>query len=186
VSEHDESRSSHQKKYVHSSVRQSLLPYRNPLIQAAIIEAKFHDARAAQVALGAVLAIYLRPLVQKDSFLGRHVLIPIPLSKERQRSRGYNQVERVCSIAAQRLGTPIEVEGSLLVRTRDTSPQTSLGGAARHQNLIGAFQLSSTPDPDATYILVDDVLTTGSTLTAALVAFKSAGIERIIPIALAH
>jgi predicted amidophosphoribosyltransferase len=52
--------------------------------------------------------------------------------------------------------------------------------------MVGAFDVLMPPRPDATYIVVDDVTTTGATLGAALVALKAAGARKILPIALAH
>ena len=160
----------------------ALLPYRHPLVQAAITEAKFNDARRAQDALGAVLAEYLQDVVPKEE---RVVLIPVPISAKRLRERGYNQAERICR-AAQRCFKALSVETGLVQRIRDTPPQTSLGGTARRSNLQGAFTVARAPDPHTLYIVIDDVITTGATLSAMLEALRASGAARILPIALAH
>lgn len=154
----------------------ALLPYRNPLVQAAITEAKFHDAKHAQNALGAVLAEYLAAILNERPC----VLIPVPLSRARVRERGYNQAERICR------ATNLPVDTTLLKRIRDTPPQTGLGGKARRTNLHAAFAVTRTPDVDTLYIVVDDVITTGATLSAVTSALQACGALHLVPVALAH
>jgi ComF family protein len=164
-----------------------LLPYRLALVRAAILEAKFHDDRNAQDALGAILERYLTYIWCENRYLrDTHtlVLIPIPLSRERVRERGYNQTERICRAAA-RISPDIQVDSDLLTRSRNTPPQTTLNGNERRTNLAGAFILTRTPMSSAIHILVDDVLTTGTTLSAAITAFDSTD-AHILSIALAH
>lgn len=160
----------------------SLLPYRNALVQAAVTEAKFNGARHAQDALGAVLGDYLCTL---DSERTR-VLIPVPLSRERYAERGYNQAERICRAAIRTMPEGISIDTGLLRRIRDTPPQTGLGSRARRANLEGAFGAARPPDPHTLYIVVDDVITTGTTLSAATCALRAAGAIYLRPVALAH
>lgn len=154
----------------------SLLPYRHPLVQAAVTEAKFNDARHAQDALGRIFADFLQALAPNEPY----VLVPVPLSRQRKRQRGYNQAERICRAAR------LPLETALLARARDTPPQTGLGGKARRENLKDAFAARKPPDPYTLYIVVDDVITTGTTLAAAAAALRAAGAQRILPVALAH
>jgi predicted amidophosphoribosyltransferase len=109
-------------------------------------------------------------------------LIPIPLGRRRLRRRGYNQAE----ILARALGElwDVPVVPGVLRRLRETGPQTSLDAAAREANVAGAFRASQCP-PDvrwsasgtkqASVILVDDVLTTGATVSAAAQALLEGG-----------
>ncbi|MDH3289975.1 MAG: ComF family protein [Gemmatimonadota bacterium] len=111
-------------------------------------------------------------------------LIPIPLGHRRLKRRGYNQAE----ILARALGElwDVPVVPGVLRRLRETGPQTSLDAAAREANVAGAFRASRCP-PDvrwsasrsgakqASVILVDDVLTTGATMSAAAQALLEGG-----------
>ena len=153
----------------------ALLPYRNSQVSALIQEAKFRDNLRAQELLGHLLADY----IQKEG-LQEALIIPIPLSPERLRSRGYNQIERILAAAN------IAYESSVLVRTRNTAPQTSLGAQERRTNLRNAFLTQGVLISNKTYIVLDDVTTTGATLFSAMEALKSAGAHEVRAITLAH
>lgn len=152
----------------------ALLPYDEPLVRAAVVETKFHGNERAARMLSIVLAAYLQDeLRERSAYEDRTcVLVPVPLSQARFRERGYNQAEVIARYASSALGLALDTE--LLVRTRDTTPQTSLGGTARRRNLRGAFSLTRAPDPAHLYMVIDDVTTTGSTLCEAAAAFDSA------------
>jgi ComF family protein len=163
----------------------TLLPYRSPLVQACILEAKFHKNRKAQKLLGMLLADYIKVSFKQSAPL---VIVPIPLSKKRRKERGYNQSEeigRFCLRNLEKSGLS-GLRTDLLTRTRDTTPQTTLGREARKANMQAAFAVSAPLDPRISYILLDDVVTTGATLLAAHTALRNAGTSSIYVIALAH
>ena len=110
-------------------------------------------------------------------------LIPIPLSKQRYKERGYNQVEAIAQHASKTLSFPLITH--LLKRTRHTAAQTSLGKDARLSNMKNAFAAKDL-DPSPLYIVIDDVSTTGATLSAAVQALTEAGATRVLPLAIAH
>lgn len=165
----------------------ALLPYAHPLVAASVKEAKYHGNGRAQEMLGLALAAYLEELVaENDAFEARtFVLVPVPLSPARLKERGYNQAERIAAAALRKLGIPGTPSAHLLRRVRDTFPQTTLPGKARRENVRDAFAASGA-DPAHTYIVVDDVVTTGATLSEASAALRQAGASRIIAVALAH
>ena len=78
------------------------------------------------------------------------------------------------------------IDATSLVRTRETISQVSLAREKREENMRGAFRAAHSIDPSHTYIVIDDVITTGATLQAAVDALKEAGAVHIIPLALAH
>ena len=108
-------------------------------------------------------------------------VVPVPLGPSRRRRRGYNQAEVAARALAAALGG-VPVLGSLR-RLRDTAPQVGRDGAERRSNLVGAFQWSG-PPPAGVVWLVDDVVTTGTTLDAAVEALQRAGTRRIEAVAL--
>ena len=103
-------------------------------------------------------------------------LIPIPLGRQRLRSRGYNQAAMIAHALGQVWDLPV-MEGALR-RARETSSQTSLTPEARLANVAGAFAAQPLPAERRSapaVILVDDVLTTGATLHEAAQALAGAG-----------
>ena len=177
----------HLRTRAHEDGSISLLPYRAPLVRACIIEAKFRDNGRAQELLASALASYLFERQAEDAVFEAQslVLVPIPLSAARERERGYNQAERIARRALRDLPA-ISLKQDLLRRTRDTLPQTSLGGRKRRENVAGAFSAARDLDPAHTYIVFDDVRTTGATLAAATDALRAAGAARIYALSLAH
>lgn len=161
-----------------------LLPFRDPLVRAAVHEAKFHGSKKAFRLLGYALEEYLKRLPQR-----KHLLLPIPLSGKRKRERGFNQAAEIAKQATLPVHTLIHED--LLKRTRDTKPQTKLQKEARAENVAGAFavinsRVNSGIISGAHIILFDDVATTGATLKAANRALEKYNPASVVCIALAH
>ncbi len=112
-------------------------------------------------------------------------LIPIPLHATRQRERGYNQSEWIASGFSHSLSIP--VLGGMLRRIRSTRTQTDLGGEERQVNVRSAFR-AVLPDMfrGRSFLLVDDVITTGATVNACAKALKNGGALRVAAITLAR
>jgi ComF family protein len=159
----------------------SLLPYTDPRVRAAIHLAKFHNHKHAKKLLAATLALYI---TSETSYT--HI-IPVPLSSARKHKRGYNQVEEIIKIATMRVPNKTLLTTQLR-RVRNTPPQTALSKKDRLQNVRGAFALSKkcTNLTNTHILLIDDVVTTGATLTAAKQALQKAKPASITCIALAH
>lgn len=105
-------------------------------------------------------------------------LLPLPLSRERLTERGFNQSWELAKALHQRSRTPAMSNSKLLLRLRHTAPQSELKRAERLENVQGAFAV----DPLRHHlvagrhvVLVDDVMTSGASLTAAALALRSAG-----------
>lgn len=160
-----------------------LLPFSDTRVRALIHEAKYHGSERALTLLGCVLDEYLR---DADERRAETILVPIPLGSARRRERGHNQAESLCALAAKQQS--ISLVPALLRRTRETVSQTSLPRAERLANMHGAFEVSvdQAVSPTVLYILIDDVVTTGATLQAAIDALTAGGARHIIPIACAH
>jgi ComF family protein len=123
----------------------------------------------------AINALSFYQFVKKDTNI---VFVPIPLRQKRLRERGFNQAE-LFAIALNNFFNK-KIDTSLLIRSSDRPPQTSIKKKEeRMQNIAGVFQATRITSKDVTYVLVDDVATTGATLNDAARALKEAGAETI-------
>ncbi|MBR4768868.1 MAG: ComF family protein [Lachnospiraceae bacterium] len=122
------------------------------------------------------LADILGRLLPYDETLCAEWIIPVPLHPRRLRTRGFNQSEMLALALSERTGIP--VAKGLLKRTVYTEPQARLSGDERRKNLNGAFSCTETIT-SSTILLVDDVITTGSTLSACAAELKRHGARRV-------
>lgn len=161
----------------------ALTAYTDPVIRALIKEAKFHRNEQAFRLLARLLGKWLAP--QGKTIL----IIPIPLSKEREKERGYNQVTEVLKLALKD-ADGLELRSDILHRVRDTKPQTSMQNKEeRIKNIEDAFGVRDHCCKDingADIILIDDVATTGATLKAARLELQKHKLRSITCLALAH
>jgi ComF family protein len=114
--------------------------------------------------------LYLGRLLGKEVLSGGlsacDVIVPVPLHRRRRKKRGYNQSEVIARGISQITGIPVVT--TLLMRTGQVRSQTSLGRYDRFENVRGNFRICRNA-PDVTgklILLIDDVVTTGSTLEA--------------------
>lgn len=105
------------------------------------------------------------------------MLVPIPLSEQRQRERGYNQVDVVAHWLAYLLNLPYRPHA--LRRARHTRSQVGLNVNERKANVSGAFLAHSPDVAGKNILLMDDVCTTGATLNEAARALLEAGAQTV-------
>jgi len=138
-------------------------------------ELKFHNKRY----LAKPLARYMT-----DRFLAENipvdVIVPVPLSAQRRKERGYNQSELLAAEISRSLGVPMAAD--IAIRVKDTLPSTQLEGGrkAREENIRGAFVLKENGAVKNRVVLaVDDVLTTGATSSEFARILKKAGAAKV-------
>lgn len=114
------------------------------------------------------------------------ILVPIPLFKQRQNWRGFNQSELIGEKLAKAMNW--EYIPDLLIRNKNTTPQVGLKGSARRNNLSGVFSVCPTYIQYAKYhiLIFDDVFTTGSTINEAKKVLKVAGFKNIKSLTIAR
>lgn len=105
------------------------------------------------------------------------LIIPIPLHSRKRRQRGYNQAELLAKELAVLTGIKMDSRG--LIRKRYTNPQKLLKSSERKENMKEVFETGKDFKPVGSVILVDDIYTTGSTIDAAAVALRRAGVENV-------
>jgi len=127
---------------------------------------KYKGEKEIGVVLGKQLGTFLN---QSPDFASIDMIIPVPLHPKKLQKRGFNQSECICEGIAGALRKPINT--STLVRAIENPTQTKKGVYERWENTTGIFALSE-PDmfKDKHLLLVDDVLTTGSTIEACVQA----------------
>lgn len=142
---------------------------------------KYYNHPEMAVYCGKLMAIMMP---DPEFFTGIDIIVPVPLSAKRLKQRGYNQSERLAHGISEITGIP--VNSSSVVREADNPSQTQLQRSERWNNVEGIFRLT---DPQALtgkhILLVDDVITTGSTTRACLHAICQAGQVRMSVMSLA-
>jgi ComF family protein len=116
------------------------------------------------------------------------LVVPAPLHWIRQWRRGFNQSDLLAREIARRTGIPL---ARLLTRVRHTPSQAGLSNTARRQNVTGAFRCRRATRgaglvAGKRILLIDDVMTTGSTGTACALALKRAGAQRVALLTIAR
>ena len=106
-------------------------------------------------------------------------VVPVPLHPVREREREFNQAERLGRLLGAALQVPVRKD--LVIRTEATSTQTQLSRDERTRNVRRAFApVPGLSIPNTRWIVVDDVLTTGSTTDAVARVLRSAGAEEVV------
>ncbi len=156
------------------------VPYAYPW-STLVADFKFHQRPGWAASFAALLraAPWVEPALDSAD-----LLLPMPLSKERLRERGYNQAH----VLACALDTP-KVAHGVLLRVRDTAPQRTLPRSARLKAVQDAFAvdpLQSHRVKNKRVVLLDDVMTSGASLHAAALVLRSAGAAHITALVLAR
>lgn len=143
---------------------------------------KFKGSRGYAKVYGRLMAQCVR-----DHLAGRYDLITwVPLSEQRRKSRGYDQAMLLAEAAALELG---DVAAETLTKVRETGAQSGLGkdDSARRANVLGAYRPT---DPELIagqrVLLMDDVVTTGSTLSECARTLRTAGAADVVCVTLAR
>lgn len=156
--------------------------YHTPLAEW-IHRFKFQQQYWLDRALARLLLLEIYDQRRHRFFALPEVILPVPLFWQRQWQRGYNQAERLARPLSKWLNIPLDTQS--LQRVRPTISQRELTAAERRRNLRGAF----TYQPKMPYkrvAIVDDVVTTGSTINAICAELRKQGVEEIQVWALAR
>ncbi len=139
---------------------------------------KYRQVRSAAPRLAQMLKQAIAPLNLPSDVL----VIPVPLWPDKRRTRGFNQSEELASalVRARGAGTSIQLDTASLVRKRETASQTGLTRQQRHANLRGAFTvLYPARVAGRTILIVDDVMTTGTTAGECARVLLKAGAKEV-------
>lgn len=152
--------------------------YKDKLAPLLMQAYKFKSVKA----ISNILAEYLRIFWQSRILFSKasYVVVPIPLSSRRLRQRGYNQVELIATIFAKEFNYSL----NLNLRRKNRKAQSSLNAKKRKSNILNSFYFKGENLKGASIIILDDVLTTGATVSEAARVLKQAGAGEIVVIAI--
>ncbi len=141
-------------------------------VRDAVHALKYDGMRRVAEPLGDLLAGLI-----EDSGQVPDLVVGIPLSSQRLAERGYNQAGLIAHRVAERLGVPDELEA--VTRVKNTASQVDLSAAERQENVKDAFRAEPGQVAGRRVLVIDDVLTTGSTMSACAEALRLAGASQI-------
>jgi len=154
------------------SLARSLVRY-EPVVQKLVQRLKYAGDTSVVMGIADIIAN-----CDLTEFADCQWIIPVPLHLARHRHRGLNQATILAGLFFPEKGQLIRTDW--LFRSRNTPPQTLLGGVERRKNLVGAFQLrSGSPVAGAVVCLVDDVFTTGTTVEECARVLMSHGTREV-------
>jgi len=169
--------------YRHIPIKKSiwLLKYKNKQKLANIFAEIMYGKIIEELAELSIINNFYKP-----------ILIPIPLSKERYKERGYNQAELICEelikIDKNNNSNNFKLENKILLKIKETEHQAKIKDRGKRlKNLVNSFGvINGELIKGKNIILVDDVLTTGATLNEAKKILKQFGAKKIIAFTVAH
>lgn len=162
--------------------------YQDPVIKHTIRQAKFHNNTTGFELLASLVSdVLLEEFLEENMLSGNTmVLVPIPLHRDKLQKRGFNQSELAAKTYAKAWQIPICL--NLLEKKKNTKPQARIENKQeRLKNIRGSFRAVRTKRIQNKHVvLVDDVLTTGATLSEARKLLLAAGAAKVSAVVLAH
>lgn len=166
--------------YIHS-----LFSYKYHLIRELIWQIKYKKNRQALKCAG--YALYNELISMYDNNYNAIVLIPIPISKQRRKERGYNQTELIINeIIKLDINKKFNKDFELLIRVKNIDKQTFKNRNERLTNTEHIFKVIKQVQKNQRVVIIDDVSTTGSTLKEARNEILSNGYSDVKCLTIAH
>ena len=139
-------------------------------IKHLIVELKFKKKLINAHLLGKLLAQVAETEKSPD------FLLPVPLHRKRLRKRGFNQAMELCRVLSKELSIPVLT--NVIEKTKETVPQSDLSAKQRKTNLQSSFKLHRKP-PIGSIAIIDDVITTGTTINEIAKLLKKSGVKQV-------
>ncbi|MCC2630591.1 MAG: competence protein competence protein ComFC [Candidatus Paceibacter sp.] len=170
---------------------QSLFKYKDPFVRKALWAVKYDGNKTIARLFAQLLYEHMLEFLSEaelyDNFVDP-IIIPIPLSKERRAERGWNQAEIIAKELIKS-NPQFILRTDIIFKIKHTTPQTRLSREERLKNLKGCFAI-----PDGAHlgiknkniILLDDVVTTGSTIIECRRTLLAAGARQVVAFTIAH
>lgn len=149
-------------------------------IVAIIRNLKFHNRKY----LAKNIAYWLFELYKKENF-DCDIIVPVPMTNERLKKRGYNHSTLIAKHLGELLNIPVDEQN--LCKIKETKTQVGLGYKLRRKNLQGSFKTKDrTFFKDKKVLIIDDVFTTGATIECCATALKKGKAKSVFALTFAH
>jgi len=176
--------------------------YRDEIMKNVIWNLKYHHRWSIARKLGKLLyENMIEEIAELEIYTQGSpiVVIPVPISKSKNKMRGYNQAEKIarsfCNSSPRKI---FELRNNIVIKIKDTLPQAKIANRnKRLKNVQGVFIINEKYNPNSkeqtrkslkgrTVIVIDDVTTTGGTITEIIKILKKNGVKKVIGLAVAH
>lgn len=170
----------------------AVFDYQNQDVRDTVWEIKYKsNSKLSRSAAGIVYEILCQELAERalSENFQNPLLVPIPISNQKRRERGFSQTETICSfIKDLDKNNLLQYEPNILKKIRHTESQTRTHSKSeRLQNLLGSMKVVTNIKPqNHSVVLFDDVYTTGATISEARRTLNAAGFKKVLAITLAH
>jgi len=170
----------------------ALYDYRDPIVKKAIWELKYHKTPYLGARLGALLYDAMQEDIMGIQIFSQGLpiyVVPVPISKDKKNTRGYNQSEIIarsfCNSAENNI---FELKNNIVSKKLNTIPQARLTNRSKRlQNIKGTFEVKNGEEiKGKTVIIIDDVTTTGGTMLEMMKILKKSGAKKVVGFAVAH
>lgn len=152
----------------------------NRYMREIVADYKFNNKSYLYKPLGMLM---LKTIYEKDISKDIDLIMYIPSHRRKEAKRGYNQSELLATFIAKRID--IEVSHNNLSKIKDTKDQNKLNRIERQENLLGSFKLKNREEiKDKRILLIDDIITTGSTMEECSRVLINNGAREVIGLAL--
>lgn len=155
------------------------------IIKQLIHSLKFNHKLGAARVLANILSNFYKKILDNRTVCGKNnkwfqntVVVPIPTNKKNIKERGYNNVLKIAELFAQ--NEKLKFRDNILIKIKENLPQYKLSLKERRTNVKEVFKVNLKNYNGENIILIDDIITTGSTLEEALKTFREAGIKNIV------
>ena len=168
----------------------SVFKYKNSNIRQAVWKLKYQGSHAIADDLAPYMYDELISMLEErlSIYEGRLILIPIPMTRKKLRDRGFNQSEILAQAIRNQNKELFTVNSSSLIKIKETTPQAKIKiRSKRLANMRGIFDIKNPSHvANQTIILIDDITTTGATLSEARKVLKKAGAKQGFAVTVGH
>ncbi len=160
----------------------ALYSFEGDLIKKLIHLLKYDYRREIGIILGEKLGEAYRKFCNFDNF----IILPVPLHHKKEKIRGYNQSLKIAE-GFQKKFPNSAITTNLVIRTKNTVSQTTLDKQGRKKNMQNVFKINSNLnfDKNKTILIIDDLITTGSTVKSIISVLKASGYKNTFALSIA-